>query len=139
MKYALYLILLYIMLPLNTVADFIVIMLFFIALNEHAYFAILYAFIAGLLVDLYYPSLLGFNMLFFIVLVQILLIIITYITRTPIMLFALFSVFFLVKVTIHHIIVAFDTSILFIILTIILFFPVFGLLNRIVYRTWMKT
>ena len=127
------------MLPLNTIADFVVIMLFFVAISEHAHVAILYAFIAGLFVDLYYPSLLGLNMLLFVVLVQILLIIISYITKTPVILFALFAVFFLIKITVHHIIIAFDTSILFIILTLAFFFPICGLLNKIVYRVWMRT
>jgi cell shape-determining protein MreD len=139
MKYFLYFILLYILLPLNTIADFIVILLFFVTISEHSDFAILYAFIAGLLVDLYYPSTLGLNMLLFLILVQVLLIIKTYVTKTLAMLFAMFTVFFLLKVMIHHIVIAFSISILFLIITLVCFFPVFGVLHKLVYRTWMKT
>jgi rod shape-determining protein MreD len=139
MKYVLYFALLYVLLPLNTLADFIIILMFFVAINEHADFAIIYAFIAGLLVDLYYPSTLGMNMLLFVILVQILLIIKTYVTKTPIMVFALFTVFFLLKVIVHHMVVAFPTSIPFLLVSLLCFFPVFCLVHRIVYRTWMRT
>ena len=134
-----YFVLLYILLPLNTLADFITILLFFVAVNEHTHFAVIYAFTAGLLVDLYYPSTLGMNMLLFVILIQILLIIKTYVTKTPIMLFALFTVFFLLKVIVNHIVIAFPTSITFLAISLLCFFPVFGLLHKIVYRTWMRT
>jgi len=139
MKYILYFVLLYLLLPLNTIADFIVILLFSVAINEHAEFTILYAFVAGLLVDLYYPSMLGLNMLLFLIIAQVLMVVKTYVTKTPIMLFAMFTVFFLVKVIVHHFVISFPTSILFLLISLCCFFPVFGLLHKILYRTWMKT
>lgn len=139
MKYLLYFLLLYVLLPLNTVADFIAIILFYIAVMENGYFAVICAFVTGLLVDLYYPSLLGLNMLLFLVLVQSLLVIKTYLAQTPITISGVFAIFFLTKITILHIVIAFDISIPYIILTFLFFFPAYWILNRLVYRTWMKT
>ncbi|MBN2620376.1 rod shape-determining protein MreD [candidate division WOR-3 bacterium] len=139
MKYVLYLLFIYILLPLNTAADFVLMILFYVTIIENSYFAIICAFIAGLLIDLYYPSLLGFNMLIFLVLVQSLLMVKKYVAQTPITILGLFTVFFLTKITIHHIIIAFDISILYVILTIVFFFPVYGITNQLFYRVWMKT
>jgi cell shape-determining protein MreD len=139
MKHLLYLVLLYLLLPLNTVADFVLIILFYVTITENSYFAIICAFVAGGLIDLYYPSLLGFNMLIFLVLVQALLMVKKYLAQTPITILGLFTVFFLTKITIHHIVIAFDISVPYVILTIVFFFPLYGIMNRLFYRVWMRT
>jgi rod shape-determining protein MreD len=138
MKYILYLILLYILLPLNNIADFIAIFLFFITITESAYFAIVCAFIGGLLIDLYYPSMLGLNVLILLVLVQALLSIKKYVAQTLITTSGLFTVFFLMRVTVQHVVIAFDLSILYVIITIAVFFPIYVIVTRTIRRLWMR-
>ncbi len=139
MKYVLYIALLYIFLPFNLYIDLIAILIFFIVFREDERFVLLFSFFAGLLVDLYYPVVIGINLLIYIGLVQILLYIKKYMAQSNLVTFAVFATFFLTKIVIVHLALSIPPKIQPVIITLILFFPIFTLLNRLIYKTWMRT
>lgn len=138
MKYILYIVLLYVFLPFNLYIDLIAILIFFIAFQEDDRFVLLFSFFAGLLIDLYYPVVLGINMLIYIILVQTLIYIKRYIIHSPVVVFAIFMTFYLTKIVIMHLILSAPLVIQPIIITTIVFFPIFILLNRLFYKRWIK-
>lgn len=138
MKYILYIGLLYVFLPFNLYIDLIAILIFFIAFQEDDRFVLLFSFFAGLLIDLYYPVVLGINMLIYIILVQTLIYIKRYIIHSPVVVFAIFMTFYLTKIVIMHLILSAPLVIQPIIITTIVFFPIFILLNRLFYKRWIK-
>lgn len=138
MKYILYIVLLYVFLPFNLYIDLIAILIFFIAFQEDDRFVLLFSFFAGLLIDLYYPVVLGINMLIYIILVQTLIYIKRYIVHSPVVVFAIFMTFYLTKIVIMHLILSAPLVIQPIIITTIVFFPIFILLNRLFYKRWIK-
>lgn len=138
MNYILYIILLYLIIPFNLHVDAITILLFFIALNEDERFCLIFSFFAGLLIDLYYPAVLGINALIFIVLVQTLLYVKKYIARTAVVRIGLFAIFYLARVILTHATVSFPISFYNIILTIICFFPMYAILSKVISKTWTK-
>jgi len=138
MKYILYIVLLYVFLPFNLYIDLIAILIFFIAFQEDDRFVLLFSFFAGLLIDLYYPVVLGINMLIYIILVQTLIYIKRYIVHSPVVVFAIFMSFYLTKIVIMHLILSAPLVIQPIIITTIVFFPIFILLNRLFYKRWIK-
>jgi len=139
MKYILYIALLYIFLPFNLYIDLIAVLIFFIALRENERFTLFFSFFAGLLTDLYYPVVIGINLLIYIGLVQVLLYIKKYMAQSNLVTFALFAIFFLTKIVIVHLVLSTPLKIQPVIITLMFFFPTFMLLNRLVYRVWMKT
>ncbi len=139
MKYILYIVLLYVFLPFNLYIDLIAILIFFIAFQEDDRFVLLFSFFAGLLTDLYYPVVLGINMLIYIILVQTLIYIKRYIVHSPVVVFAIFMTFYLTKIVIMHLILSAPLVIQPIIITTIVFSPIFILLNRLFYKRWIKT
>ncbi len=138
MKYILYIVLLYVFLPFNLYIDLIAILIFFIAFQEDDRFVLLFSFFAGLLIDLYYPVVLGINMLIYIILVQTLISIKRYIVHSPVVVFAIFMSFYLTKIVIMHLILSAPLVIQPIIITTIVFFPIFIFLNRLFYKRWIK-
>jgi len=138
MKYILYIVLLYVFLPFNIYIDLIAILIFFIAFQEDDRFVLLFSFFAGLLIDLYYPVVLGINMLIYIILVQTLIYIKRYIVHSPVVVFAIFMSFYLTKIVIMHLILSAPLVIQPIIITTIVFSPIFILLNRLFYKRWIK-
>ncbi len=138
MKYILYIVLLYVFLPFNLYIDLIAILIFFIAFQEDNRFVLLFSFFAGLLIDLYYPVVLGINMLIYIILVQTLIYIKRYIVHSPVVVFAIFMSFYLTKIVIMHLILSAPLVIQPIIITTIVFFPIFIFLNRLFYKRWIK-
>ncbi|MCK5258549.1 MAG: hypothetical protein KAJ69_03435 [Thermoplasmatales archaeon] len=138
MKYILYIVLLYVFLPFNLYIDLIAILIFFIAFQEDDRFVLLFSFFAGLLIDLYYPVVLGINMLIYIILVQTLIYIKRYIVHSPVVVFAIFMSFYLTKIVIMHLILSAPLVIQPIIITTIVFFPIFIFLNRLFYKRWIK-
>ncbi|MCK4672919.1 hypothetical protein KAT67_02935 [candidate division WOR-3 bacterium] len=138
MKYILYIVLLYVFLPFNLYIDLIAILIFFIAFQEDDRFVLLFSFFAGLLIDLYYPVVLGINMLIYIILVQTLIYIKRYIVHSPVVVFAIFMTFYLTKIVIMHLILSAPLVIQPIIITTIVFSPIFILLNRLFYKRWIK-
>ena len=138
MKYILYIVLLYVFLPFNLYIDLIAILIFFIAFQEDDRFVLLFSFFAGLLIDLYYPVVLGINMLIYIILVQTLIYIKRYIVHSPVVVFAIFMSFYLTKIAIMHLILSAPLVIQPIIITTIVFSPIFILLNRLFYKRWIK-
>ncbi|NOR16101.1 hypothetical protein GQ543_00095 [candidate division WOR-3 bacterium] len=138
MKYILYIVLLYVFLPFNIYIDLIAILIFFIAFQEDDRFVLLFSFFAGLLIDLYYPVVLGINMLIYIILVQTLIYIKRYIVHSPVVVFAIFMSFYLTKIVIMHLILSAPLVIQPIIITTIVFSPIFIFLNRLFYKRWIK-
>lgn len=139
MKYLLYVALLYIFLPFNLHIDLIAMLIFFTVFKEDETFVLLFSFFAGLLVDLYYPVVLGINLLVYIILVQALLYIKKYIVQSLTVTFAVFIAFYLIKIAIIHLVLSYPLKIQTIIITTILFIPVFLLLNKLRYKIWMRT
>ncbi|UCG93184.1 MAG: rod shape-determining protein MreD [candidate division WOR-3 bacterium] len=139
MRYFIYFVLLYILLPFNVTIDVTIILLFFIIFNENERFALIFAFISGFLIDLYNPGRLGVNMLVYTLLCQSLLYLKKYILRSLLTTFLTFIIFYLTKNIVVHIILGSPLSSAPIALTIITFFPIFWLLHRLVYGVWMKT
>ncbi len=138
MKYILYIVLLYVFLPFNIYIDLIAILIFFIAFQEDDRFVLLFSFFAGLLIDLYYPVVLGINMLIYIILVQTLIYIKRYIVHSPVVVFAIFMSFYLTKIVIMHLILSAPLVIQPIIITTIVCSPIFIFLNRLFYKRWIK-
>ncbi len=138
MKYFLYIALLYVFLPLNLHIDLIAVLIFFIAFRENEIFVLLFAFFAGLLIDLYYPVVLGLNMLVYVILVQVLLHIKKYITQSLPVTFAIFTAFYATKIAVIHLALSSPLKIQPIIITTILFFPFLLALKSLTYRIWMK-
>jgi len=139
MRYLLYAILLYIILPFNIYVDLLAILVFYIVFNEDEKFVLLFSFYAGLLIDLYYPVVIGINTLIYIVLVQALLHIKKYIIQSPIVTVAVFIAFYLTKIGIIHLAFSTPPKMQPIIITIAFFFPVFMIFQKLIHNIWMKT
>ena len=138
-RYFIYAILLYILLPVNATVDLIAMLVFFVALKENETTALLFAFLAGLLIDLYYPVLFGINMLVYTVLVQAVLYLKRYFAQGPLILLVVFAAFYLARNLVMYVFVAPIWHIQLLILTIALFLPVFLILNKTLHGIWMKT
>lgn len=139
MKYLIYIVLLYLFLPFNFSIDLITLVLFFIIFNEDERFALIFSFLIGLLIDLYSPVHFGINILVYLVLTQLLLYIKKYIAQNFATIFGTFTIFYLTKIAIVHIILSSPLTIQPIIITIIAFVPFFLVLNKLVNGVWMKT
>ncbi len=139
MRYVLYTALLYVILPFNIYVDLIAILIFYIAFNEDKKFVLLFSFYTGLLIDLYYPVVLGINTLTYIVLVQALLHIKKYIIQSPMVTMAVFVAFYLTKIVIIHLAFSSPPKMQPIIITIALFFPVFMVFQKLIHDIWMRT
>ncbi len=139
MRFLAYFVLAYLFLPINSSIDFITILVYFIILNEDEKFSILFAFFVGLLIDLYYPAVLGLNMMIFLILSQALIFLKKYFVREPFTLILVFSVFYLLRVFLVFAVNGLAFYITTIILTIILSLPLIYLLNKICFRVWIKS
>jgi rod shape-determining protein MreD len=138
MRYFFYFVLLYISLPLNRYIDIVTMLVFLIAIKEDYYYTIVFAFFSGMILDLYYPSSLGVNMIMYLVLVQLLLHVKKYLAQNVLITVLLFVVFYLTKVIISYVLVSMPISVLPIFATIILFIPILTSLNRLFYGAWLK-
>ncbi len=138
MKYFLYILLLYIALPFNFTIDLITILIFFMIFSEDEKFAIIFAFFAGLLIDLYNPVYLGLNMLVNTLLTQLLIYLKRYVAQRPIIILANFTIFYSAKIVITHLALAAPLKIQPIVITTIVFLPLFLSLNRVIHGVWMK-
>jgi len=138
MRYLLYFLLLYLFLPFNLVLDLLAILLFFIIFNEIEWFALVFAFYTGLLIDLYSPSHLGLNALVYVILGQALLYIKRYIAKDLVTILMTFVVFFLVKIVVIEIAANSQLRLLAIVLTITLCLPMYLVMNKLLFRIWMK-
>lgn len=139
MRFLAYFVLAYLFLPINRSIDFITILVYFIILNEDEKFSILFAFFVGLLIDLYYPAVLGLNIIIFLILSEALIFLKKYFVREPFTLIFVFSVFYLLRVFLVFAVNGLTFYITTIILTIILSLPLIYLLNKICFRVWMKS
>ncbi|MEO0185518.1 MAG: hypothetical protein ABIL20_06940 [candidate division WOR-3 bacterium] len=138
MRFLLYFILCYVLLPVNSTIDFISIILYFIILNEDEKFSIAFAFFAGLLMDLYLPVSLGLNTLIFLILGQALIFLKKYFVREPLTLFFIFLAFYLIRILLLYLINGITFNITTILLTVIVCLPVYYLLSKLCFRVWMR-
>ena len=139
MKYLWYFALLYILLPFNLYIDMISILIFYLVFNEDERFTLAFSFFAGLLTDLFYPVVLGVNILIYVLLVQTMLYVKKYINQKMLINWAVFAIYYLVKIVITHIAISAPVNIKPIFLTIFCFLPIILLLNKIKYKVWMRT
>jgi hypothetical protein len=139
MIYPLYFLILYLILPLNSLVDLITILIFFVAFNENEKFSIIFAFFCGLLIDLYNPVKFGLNTIVFTVLSQILIYVKKYVAKGLVPVFFTFLIFYLLRVLIITLAAPGAFRIVSILITIFLFLPLSALLNNVFRRSWMKT
>ncbi|MGD8979104.1 MAG: hypothetical protein PVI51_01710 [candidate division WOR-3 bacterium] len=137
-RYLVYIIALYVALTLNAFVDVLTIIIFFIIMKEDARVALVFSFLTGLLVDLYTPVQLGVNTLLLLILTQTLLFLKKFLVVNPLTNFATFLVFYLIKTALANILVSAPINTLYIVYTIVAFFPVTIILNRINFRIWMR-
>ena len=137
-RYLVYFIAVYLLLPVSAVVDVLTIIVFFIIINEDVRIALIFSFFTGLLIDLYQPVRIGINALLYIIITQSLLYMKKYLVINPLTTIATFCVFYLIKVALTNILVSAPINLLHIAYTIIAFFPVTSILNRINFGTWMR-
>ncbi len=137
-RYLLYIAVLYLSLPLNGTVEIAAIIVFFVITKEDARFALAFAFVTGLLIDLYYPVRLGYNTIVYISLTQALLYLKKFLVLNPLTTIATFTVLYLVKTAALNVLVSAPIDSVQIVLTVLIFFPIMFLLNRISFGTWMK-
>ncbi|MGB9720888.1 MAG: hypothetical protein ACPL28_05345 [bacterium] len=139
MRYALYFILCYIFLPVNSTIDFISIILFFIILNDDEKFSIAFTFFVGLLIDLYYPVSLGLNTLIFLILGQVLIFFKKYFVREPVTLIFVFLAFYLIRILLLYVMNGITFNVTTILFTIVLCVPIYYFFSKLFFRVWMRT
>jgi cell shape-determining protein MreD len=139
MLYPLYILILYLLLPLNSLVDLVTILIFFIAFNEDERFSIIFAFFSGLLLDLYNPVKFGLNTIVFTALSQVLIYVKKYVAKGLIPVFFTFLIFFVLRIFIITLAAPGAFRILNILATIILFLPLSAILNKVFRRSWTKT
>jgi len=139
MKYLWYFVLLYILLPFNLYVDLISILIFYLVFNEDERFTLIFSFLAGLLIDLFYPVVLGVNIIIYIVLVQIMFYIKKYIVHSIWASWIVFTAYYLAKTIVTHLVFSAPLRVICILLTIVSFLPFMLTLNKLKYRVWMKT
>jgi rod shape-determining protein MreD len=138
MRYIVYIVLLYLFLPLNHLLDLITVMLFFIIFNENEWFAIVFSFFAGFLVDLYNPTFLGLHALTYTMLAQVLLYVKRFVARDLITVLFAFAVFFLLKVILVAVVTGSKITPAPLVLTVAACLPLYLTANKLVFRTWMR-
>jgi cell shape-determining protein MreD len=137
-RYLIYFIALYLVLPVSAVVDVLTIIVFFIIINEDMRIALIFSFFTGLLIDLYQPVRIGINTLIYIVLTQSLLFMKRYLVINPLTTIATFCVFYLIKIALANILASAPINLLHIGYTIAAFFPATMILNRIHFGIWMR-
>lgn len=137
MLYPVYVLILYILLPLNSLVDLISILIFFVAFNEDERFAVLFAFFSGLLIDLYNPIKLGLNTLVLTILSQSLVYLKKYVAKGLSPVFVTYLAFFLLRVIIITLAAPGSFRLLNILITIAVFLPFSYALNQVFRRSWM--
>lgn len=137
-RFIIYVIVLYLALPVSAVVDLLAIVLFFVIIYEDSMMALLFSFFTGLLIDLYLPIRIGINTMISIALTQSLLMVKKYLVINPITTISTFVVFFLIKTALTNLITSAPLDPLHILYTVAAFFPVSLLLNRLKYGLWMK-
>jgi cell shape-determining protein MreD len=138
MLYPVYVLILYILLPLNSLADLITVLVFFIAFNEDERFSVLFAFFSGLLIDLYNPIKLGLNALVLTVLSQSLIYLKKYVAKGLSPVFVTYLAFFLLRVFIVTLAAPGTFRLFNVLITIAAFLPLSYALNRMFRRSWMR-
>jgi len=139
MLYPLYILILYLLLPLNSLVDLITILVFFIAFNEDERFSIIFAFFSGLLLDLHNPVKFGLNTIVFTALSQVLIYVKKYVAKGLVPIFFTFLIFFILRIFIITLAAPGAFRIINILATIVLFLPLSAILNKVFRRSWTKT
>lgn len=138
MKYLIYVLLLYVFLPFNYMIDIIAVLLFIVYLKENPYFVLPYAFFAGLLLDLYYPVMLGFHMVLYLMLMQMLIYIRKYLAHQTLITFALFLAYYITKIIVSALVLRINLPGQTIGLTIVTFGVLTLVTSVMPQRSWMK-
>ena len=138
MRYLLYVLLLYVFLPLNAFLDLITIMIFFIVFHEDERFALIFAFSAGLFLDLFNPVKLGLQTMVLTVLGQSLIFVRKFVAKGVLPITATVMVFYLIRVVTLTVAVPGTFSLAAVIATLAGFLPVYLAFNRITLGSWMK-
>lgn len=137
-RFLVYIIALYLALPISAVVDLLAIILFFVIIHEDNIAALVFSFFTGLMIDLYLPIRIGINTLISITLAQSLLMVKKYLVINPITTISTFIVFFLIKTALTNLITMAPLNPLHMLYTFAAFFPVSLLLNRMKFGLWMK-
>lgn len=138
MSYFWYVLLLYALLPFNMYIDLISILIFYLVFHEHERFTLIFSFLAGLLIDLFYPVILGVNIIVYIVLAQILIYLKKYIVHSIWVSWIIFIAYYFTKTAVIHLMFSAPLRPFSVLLTIIGFIPFVLVLNKLKYRVWMK-
>lgn len=138
LRYLFYVVALYITLPFSGTIDVATVIVFFVILEEDTRFALIFAFLAGLISDLYFPVRLGINTLVNITLSQSLILLKKYLVLNPLTTIATFVVLYFVKIAVLNVLVSAPIDPAQISYTILIFFPVYFVLKRIVSGVWTK-
>ncbi|MCK4941535.1 hypothetical protein KAS45_05535 [candidate division WOR-3 bacterium] len=137
-RYLVYFIALYLVLPFNATIDIVAIIVFFIVTEEDERFALVFSFITGLLIDLYYPVRLGINTLIYLTVTQSLIYLKKYLIRNPLTTFATFIVFYLIKTALANVIISSPINLALIFCTVLTFLPIMLLLSKLTFGVWMR-
>jgi len=138
MRYLIYFLLLYIFLPFNHVVDILSILIFFVIFNEDNRFALIFSFFNGLLIDLYHPVSLGFNTLIYTAFGMALLYLKQFIIKDPLTTLITFTIFYLSKTIVIHIVISSPFNIQTFLITVFVFLPAVMILNRTLFKIWMR-
>ncbi len=138
LRYLFYILALYLSLPFSATVDITTIIVFCVIVKEDARFALIFAFVTGLLIDLYSPIRLGVTTIVYLTLAEVLLYLRKFLVLNPITTIATFTVLYLIKTAILNFVISAPINPGTMIFTLLAFFPVFFLLNRVSYGTWMK-
>jgi rod shape-determining protein MreD len=118
--------------------DLISVLVFYIVFHEDERFTLIFSFLAGLLIDLFYPIVLGVNIIIYIVLVQIMLYVKKYIVHSIWVSWVVFTAYYIIKTVITYLTLSAPLRPFPIIMTLLGFLPFVLILNKLKYRVWMK-
>lgn len=120
--------------------DLLLILLFFVAYNESLMLALVYGFLLGLLIDLVNPATLGLHALVYTLLPLVIQFLKVRLYQNAVSVALSFLAIFILKVVIIGLVAPNLRvfSILYFLYTIVCFFPMFLLANRLLFSAWMK-
>jgi rod shape-determining protein MreD len=120
--------------------DLLLILLFFVAYNEPLFFAIVYGFLLGLTIDLLNPAHLGIHALVYLLLPLGIQFLKVRLYQNALSVSLSFAIVFVLKVLIIGL-TAGELNVflsVYLLYTLIFFFPVFLFANRLMFGSWMR-
>ena len=120
--------------------DLLLVLLFLVAYNEPLTFALVYGFLLGLLIDLVNPANLGIHALVYTLLPLVIQFLKVRLYQNVVSVSLSFLVIFILKVVVIGLAARNPQvfSVLYFFYTIVCFFPIFLITNRLLFRAWMK-